>query len=67
MCVCVCVRACVRVCVRACVRVCVGRGAGGMGITLVLLAGNLTLNSDAAPNYKYMFGPNRGPKALLHL
>ena len=25
-----------------------------------LLVLNLTLNSDAAPNYKYMFGPNRG-------
>ena len=27
----------------------------------VVLARNLALNSDAAPNYKHMFGPHRGP------
>ena len=31
----------------------------------ILLARNPALNSDAAPNYKYMIGPHRGP--LPHL
>ena len=31
----------------------------------VLLARSLTLNTDAAPYYKYMIGPNSGP--LSHL
>ena len=34
-------------------------------IKSVLLASNFAFNSDAAPNYKYMFGPHRGP--LPHL
>ena len=32
-----------------------------MEIEPILLARNLTLNSVAAPNYKYMFGPRRFP------
>ena len=28
---------------------------------LNILARNLTLNSDAAPNYEHMFDPHRGP------
>ena len=31
------------------------------GLKPVLLRRNLTLNSDAAPRYKYMYGPHRGP------
>ena len=33
----------------------------GMGLKLVLLARNLIFNYDDSPNYKYMFGPHRGP------
>ena len=34
-----------------------GGRAGALGdLEQVLLGRNLTLNSDAAPNYKYMFG-----------
>ena len=40
-----------------CVWVYAGVGEGKS----VLFARNLTLNSDATPNYKYMFGPHRGP------
>ena len=40
-------------------------GAWGRGLKPFLLARKLTLYSDAAPNYKYMFGPYRGP--LPHL
>ena len=36
-----------------------------VGLKPVLLARKLTLNSDAALNYKKMFGPRRGP--LSHL
>ena len=36
-----------------------------VGLRLVLLARNLTLNSDAAPNHKYVSGPYKG--ALLRL
>ena len=32
----------------------------GVGLKPVLFARNLTINSDVAPNYKYMFGPHRG-------
>ena len=32
----------------------------------VLLARNLILNSEAAPKYKYMLGPNRGPPTNLY-
>ena len=61
-----------------CVLVCVlvGGGGGGegggkgggceVGGKQVLLAQNLTLNSYAAPNYKYMFGPHRGPLYVKH-
>ena len=35
------------------------------GLKLVLFMQNLTLNSDADPNYKYMFGPHR--RHLPHL
>ena len=42
-----------------------GGGGGGLrvggGDKLVLLAGNLALNSDAASKYKYMFGSHRDP------
>ena len=31
------------------------------GLEPVLIAWNLTFNYDAAPNYKYIFGPHRGP------
>ena len=31
------------------------------GLKQVLLEQNLTLNSDEASNYKYMFGPLRSP------
>ena len=31
----------------------------GRGLKLVLLDRNLALNSDAAPNYKYVFSPRR--------
>ena len=42
-----------------------GRGRwGGWGVRKpVFLMPNLTVNSDAAPNYKYMFGPHKGPLA----
>ena len=40
---------------------------GGMGLKLVLLAGNIILNSAAAPNYKYMFSPHRGPQHCILL
>ena len=30
-----------------------------------LIAQNLTLDSDAVPNYKYMFGPHRDPPTHL--
>ena len=34
---------------------------GGRGeVKPVLIARNITLNSDSAPNYKYMFGPHSG-------
>ena len=42
-----------------------GGGAAGRGLKPILLAQNLTYNSDAAQNYKYMFGQHRGP--LPHL
>ena len=32
---------------------------------LVLLVGNLTHNSDAAPNFKHMFGPQSGSLAIV--
>ena len=32
---------------------------GDQGLTPILIARNLTLNSDAAPSYKYMFGSHR--------
>ena len=38
---------------------------GGVGLNQLLFARNLTLNVDAAQNYKYMFGPHKGP--LPHL
>ena len=37
----------------------VSRKTIGVGLKLVLLARNLTLKSDAVPNYKYMFSPIR--------
>ena len=49
-------------------RSCLGtdsRKLGVVGLKPVLLALNLTLNSNVAPNYKYMFGPHWGP--LTHL
>ena len=37
-------------------------GGGGWGaLKQVLLAQNIAINSDAAPNYDYMFGPHRSP------
>ena len=33
---------------------------GALMVKSVLLAQNLTLNSDAAPNYKHLFGPHGG-------
>ena len=51
-----------------------GREGAGMGVGQeckglkpVLFARNLTFNSDAAPNYKYMVNPHRGPLPLTHL
>ena len=47
-----------------CIYVCVWGGGGEgwvRGLRPILLAQNLTYNSDAAQNYKYMFGPHRGP------
>ena len=38
-----------------------GGGGGGQWLKPVLLARNRTLNSDAAPNYKYVVHPQRGP------
>ena len=36
------------------------------GLKQVLFVRNLTLNSDAAPNYKiYRFGPSRGPNITV--
>ena len=46
--------------------VCVGwLGVEGGALNPVLLALNLTLNTDTSPNYIFMFGPNMGP--LPHL
>ena len=41
-----------------------GKTTGG-GLKPVLIARNLTINSNAAPYYKYMFGPDMG--LLPHL
>ena len=35
------------------------------GLKLVLLARNLAFNADAVQNYKYIFGPHRGPLSRL--
>ena len=48
-----------------CVWVVVVGGGGGGAIKIVLIARNLILNSDAAPNYKYMFGEHRGSFYLI--
>ena len=41
-------------------------GVGGFGrLKLVLIARNLIFNSNAAPNYKHMFRPHRGPLTRL--
>ena len=37
------------------------------GLESVLLARNLTLNSDAAANYKYMFGPHWSPHFICDI
>ena len=42
-----------------------GEGGMGVGLKLVLLMRNLAPNFDAVPNYKYMFGPRRGPPPHL--
>ena len=34
---------------------------GGGVLKPVLFAGNLTHNYEAAPNYRYIFDPHRGP------
>ena len=44
--------------------VCVWGGGRG-SLKIVLLARNLTLNSNAAPNYKHVFGALRGPLSFL--
>ena len=45
--------------------VCVCGGRGGGCLKLVLVARNLAFNSNANPNYKYMFGPHKGPQPDL--
>ena len=42
-----------------------GGGGGRVALEPVLIARNLSLNSDAAPNYKFGFGQHRG--ILPHL
>ena len=40
-------------------------GGGRSGLKQILLARSLTLNSEAAPDYIYMFGPHMGPRPYL--